>query len=210
MKFAVSSNRRRLFLGLTGGAVFAALLIAGALRIGNGGAPRLIGTPLGNREQAPDFRLHDSSGQSYALSQFRGQVVVLTFLYTHCPDVCPLTAELLRHVDQLAGHLASVTYIAVSVDPAGDTPDSIAAFTAEHHLDELGLRWHYLIGTPEELGPVWQQYYIREYMPAPAGATVDHVSAIYFIDKAGNRRVLTHEDTPPEELVHNERVLARR
>src|SRR5579885_1346108 len=66
----------------------------------------LQGTNLGGTP-APDFRLTDQFGKQISLSQFRGEPVVLTFLYTHCPDVCPLTAEKLHQVQLQLGKDAS-------------------------------------------------------------------------------------------------------
>ena len=107
---------------------------------------------------------------------FDGKGVGLTFLYTHCPDYSPLRAELLRHADEAAGHPAGVVYVAVSVDPTGDTRDSIAAFERQHHMDELGDRWHYLIGDPGELSGVRRSYYVG-VSPGPASNKMDHPSA---------------------------------
>jgi protein SCO1/2 len=171
------------------------------------GGSQLTGTSLGN-DQAPDFHLRDSSGRGYSLDQFHGKVVVLSFLYTHCPDYCPLTAELLRHADEAAGHPADVVYLAISVDPAGDTAQSIADFERAHHLDELGSRWHYLTGNPAELAEVWRGYYVGATPAAVAGQT-DHTAVVYFIDKSGRRRVVSDLDVPAEALARNELVLAR-
>ena len=62
----------------------------------------LQGTDLGGTP-APDFRLTDQFGKPISLSQFKGKPVILTFLYTHCPDQCPLTAEKLHAVMQNLG-----------------------------------------------------------------------------------------------------------
>lgn len=189
------------------------LLLAGTLAgvayaVTRSGA-RLTGTDLGH-EAASDFRLRDSSGQSYSLSQFRGKVVVLAFIYTQCPDACPITAELLRKADAVAGHRRDVEYVAVSVDPMRDNATTIAAFSQEHHLDKLGDRFHYLIGSLPELSRVWQRYYIREAeVPAP-DQDISHVSSVYFIDKHGRRRLLTHIDVSPQAFALNERLLAER
>src|SRR6266436_5624930 len=84
-----------------------------SLRNGSGGAANnnpptsqssLQGTNLGSTP-APDFLLKDQFGHSISLAQFKGKPVVLTFLYTHCPDVCPLTAEKLHTTSwRLCGH----------------------------------------------------------------------------------------------------------
>jgi protein SCO1/2 len=172
-----------------------------------GGGPRLTGTSLGN-DPAPDFHLRDSSGQAYSLDQFRGHVVVLTFMYSTCPDYCPLEAELLRQADEAAGHPRDVVYLAVSVDPVGDTPQNIAKFEQEHQLGELGGRWHYLVGDPQELAAVWRSYYIGVTPGLPPGEA-GHTSAIYFIDKDGRRRALSELDVRAEDLARDELLLAR-
>jgi protein SCO1 len=184
------------------------VLIGGGMHLASATGTKLTGTDLGH-EDAPDFRLRDSSGQAYSLSQFGGKVVVLAFLYTQCPDARPITAELLRKADQAAGHPSDVVYVAVSVDPVRDNVASIAAFSQEHHLEELGDRFHYLIGSLSELSRVWQQYYIREADPPAPGQDISHVSSLYLIDKKGARRLLTHIDVPPAAIAQNERTLTK-
>lgn len=206
---ALFGMRWRLLAGLLAAAALAGLALAGTQLSAGSAQAKLVGTDLG-REQAPGFQLRDSSGQMYSLSQFRGKVVVLAFLYTHCPDLCPLTAEILRQADEAAGRPADVVYVAISVDPNGDTPDSIAAFTQEHHLDELGGRWHYLVGSLPELEGVWKNYYIYARTdPAIAGGT-DHTTGVYFIDKRGNRRLYTSLPFRAEDIARNELTLAKR
>src|SRR5436309_2040259 len=98
MGSSMFTSRRNWLLGLLGVLVLVTLVTVGARAVLARAQPKLTGTDLG-KEPAPDFQLRDASGQAYALDQFRGKVVILTFLYTHCTDVCPLTAEILRHVD---------------------------------------------------------------------------------------------------------------
>src|SRR6516162_1458068 len=77
----------------------------------------LQGTDLGSMP-APTFQLKDQFGNSISLAQFKGKPVVLTFLYTHCPDVCPLTAEKIHTAMQSLGSNAqNVAVVAVSMDP---------------------------------------------------------------------------------------------
>src|SRR5712692_10200907 len=128
---ALFGTGRRRALSLLGAVAILAAVLGGRELAIVTAAPKLTGTVLG-KEPASGFQLRDSSGQGYELAQFRGNVVVLTFFYTHCPDQCPLTAESLRHADEAAGHPKDVVYVAVSVDPAGDTPDSIAKFSRDH------------------------------------------------------------------------------
>src|SRR5437870_1660351 len=112
----------------------------------------LQGTDLGSTP-APNFHLTDQSGRPISLSQFKGEPVVLTFLYTHCHDVCPLIAEKLHKVMQNLGSDAQrVGILAVSTDPRGDTPEAAQSFSKIHKMEGY---WHFLIGTHEELAPVW-------------------------------------------------------
>ena len=163
---------------------------------------KLVGDPMPSAI-APDFTLTDGpTGQVVTFSSLRGHVVLLTFLYTHCPDVCPLTAETIRVAkDRLGGSARNVAFIAVSVDPAGDTPASTRQFVADHRLDGT-LR--YLIGPAAALARVWQTYGV-----AQAASTKDvlHSDVIYLIDKNQRGRVVLHSDVAPEALANDLQLL---
>ena len=168
----------------------------------------LQGTDLGGTP-APDFRLTDQFGHLISLSQFRGKPVVVTFLYTHCPDVCPLTAEKLHTVMQSLGADAQkVGVLAVSVDPKGDTMTAAQQFSQTHKMLNY---WHFLVGTHGELAPVWAAYSMYSQpaavsTPASKGS-VSHSSALYVIDKQGHERVFLSDDFTPQELTGDLRVL---
>src|SRR5439155_22438619 len=116
----------------------------------------LVGTVF-DAQPAPEFTLTDAlSSQALTLSSLRGNVVALAFLYTHCPDTCPLTAEHFREAQTALGpDAARIQFVAVSVDPVNDTPDSVRAFTSDHRLNT---NWHYLISDPSRLEIVWPSY----------------------------------------------------
>jgi len=166
--------------------------------------PKLAGTELGATD-APDFTLTDGvSGRSVSLSAQRGEVVALTFLYTTCPDVCPLTASRFRAAqDSLAGDAGRVVFIAVSVDPDRDTPKATQDFSASHGLST---NWYYLVGGRAQLAPVWSAYGIG----VQAGsASVTHNDAVYLIDRRGRERVLLHSEDLAGNLVEDLRSLLR-
>jgi len=154
---------------------------------------------------APDFTLTDGpTGQVVSLSALRGTVVVLTFLYTSCIDVCPLTADVIRAArDRMGTSARDVAFIAVSVDPVGDTPATTKRFVAQHQLEST-LR--YLIGSQAALARVWQEYGIAQ---AVATKDVLHSDAIYLIDKSEHGRVLLHSDVSPEDLATDLGILVR-
>jgi len=97
-----------------------------ALVMSSCGEEHLLGTEL-EKNTAPDFTLTDGvTGKSLTLSSLRRNTVALAFLYTRCPDVCPLTAGQFRAAQSaLSDGVSKVEFVAVSVDPEGDTPAAV-------------------------------------------------------------------------------------
>ena len=96
----------------------------------------LQGTDLGGNP-APAFSLHDQFGKLVTLAQFAGKPLVLTFMYTHCPDVCPIMAERLHSVMVGLGTDAQrVAVVAISVDPHGDNVAAALNFSQVHHMTD--------------------------------------------------------------------------
>lgn len=183
----------------------AAAALAAALVGAACAGPELAGTDLGKRPAA-DFTLLDGvSGETVTLSSLRGTVVVLTFLYTRCPDTCPLTAAKLRQVrDRLGDDARHVSFVAVSVDPAGDTPEAVQRFVAAHGMSG-SLR--YLVGDAASLAAVWQRYGIAS-LPQEDDL-VGHTDATFLIDRQGRERALLRSDLDVEILVRDLRALIR-
>ena len=168
-------------------------------------APTLVGTQI-TPTAAPDFTLTDGiSGKPVTLSAQRGKIVVLSFLYTHCPDVCPLTAERFRMAQQklTEAERDRTLFVAVSVDPRQDTPEAVQAFARDHGLAK---NFVFLIGGAAQLQPVWQAYGIR--IETDQTAFVGHSDAIYLLDDKGQARVLTHSDISADALAGDLKVLA--
>jgi len=167
----------------------------------------LQGTDLGG-VNAPDFRLTDQFGNAVSLSQFHGHPVVLTFLYTKCPDTCPLIADKLHlALDKLGNESPNVDVLAVSTDPQNDTTQAAYHFSQVHHLLN---QWHFLVGARAALTPIWSAYHVYAAATTPTATdnnTVDHTVAIYLIDKQGHERVYLGEDFDPNVLASNLRTL---
>jgi len=165
----------------------------------------LQGTDLGSTA-APDFHLKDQFGKPISLSQFQGKPIVLTFLYTHCPDVCPLTADKLHVAMQNLGKdVQQVAVLAVSMDPKGDTAAAAQNFSRIH---KLGDYFHFLIGTHDDLAPVWASYSVNAQAATSAGI-VSHSTAIYVIDKQGHERVLLDNDFSSAQATTDLKILLR-
>jgi protein SCO1/2 len=209
--------RRPRWLWLGVAAVVLAATLAAASVWARVSQPTLQGGVVSPPAPTYDFTLRDQSGRRVRLSALRGKAVVLTFLYTHCPDACPLTAERLRETYERLGPTAQrVAFLAVSVDPAGDTPEAVASFLAAHRLTgEL----EYLTGSFAELKRVWAYYYVqsdakprraasaRAGPPAPA-VSVGHSLIVYVLDPSGNLRVFLPANFESKDLLTDLKILA--
>ena len=166
----------------------------------------LSGTDLGT-DPAPDLTLTDGrTGASLALSSLRGSVLALTFLYTRCPDTCPLVAEQFRATqNELGADADRVRFVGVSVDPDGDTPAAVQDFSAKHRLDR---NWHYLIGPRAALAAVWKSWFVAT-IPDPSSGLVGHTDAIFLIDARGRARELLRANDLGASLTKDLRILLR-
>jgi protein SCO1/2 len=155
---------------------------------------------------APPIALHDDRGRPVTLASLRGNYVLVTFIYTHCPDVCPLIASNLNAALRIVGAKAHhVSVIAVSVDPKGDTAAAVRAYAKRMHLVP---RFHYLIGTRAQLHPVWSAYQVEAV--AGKAAVVDHIAYTALVDPQGKERVVYGGQVRAADVVHDLRVLIRR
>ncbi len=171
--------------------------------------PKLAGgLVFSDMPQAPDFSLRDQNGQTVTMSQLQGKVVALTFLYTRCPDVCPLMASNLAAADQrLGGDAANLEILSVSVDPANDTLPAVKKFTEDHSLADKP-NWHYLIGSPGDLQPVWQAYHVGSQAASLGDFQgVDHSAMVYLADRSGRLRVILPANFTVSDVVDDVRTL---
>ena len=137
-----------------------------------------------------DFTLTDGSGKPFSLSSLKGKVVLLTFGFTNCPDVCP--TELLTFNDtfkQLGEQSKDVAAVFVSVDPDRDTPELIGRYAAQFNPAFIGLTD---TNGGRDIAVVKQQYRIvsaRTDIKSDRIYNVDHSSGTYIIDKKGEAAV---------------------
>jgi protein SCO1/2 len=158
---------------------------------------------------APPLALHNYLGQPVNLDSYRGKAVLVTFLYTNCPDICPLIASNLRVAENLMGRASAskMQVIAVSVDPRGDTPKAVAAFLARH---EMTGRMQYLIGSAKELVPVWQAWGVGSARDAEQPQFINHTGIVYGITGSGERLTVYTPEFRPSEIAHDVPLLAAR
>jgi cytochrome oxidase Cu insertion factor (SCO1/SenC/PrrC family) len=150
--------------------------------------------PIGD---AADGTLLDSSGTVVRLHElFDDKIVVLSFIYTSCPDVngCPLATYVLSQVQKrLAGDewaAANVRLVSVSFDPANDSPKVMAEYG--RHFRHAAVDWVFLTADSEStLNPILRDYdqsVIRDRGPdGEALTTMSHILRVYLIDR--DRRI---------------------
>jgi protein SCO1 len=157
--------------------------------------------------QAPPLALRNYLGQPVNIDSYRGKAVLVTFLYTNCPDICPLITSNLRVAQNVMGPKESskVQIIAVSVDPRGDTPKAVAAFLARH---EMTGRMQYLIGSASELARVWKAWGVGSERDAQQPQFVNHTGLIYGITASGKRETVYAASFQPGEIAHDVPLLA--
>lgn len=122
--------------------------------------PPLNGTIIDPPMTPTDFTLTDQNGNQFSLSGAKGKVVVLTFLYTSCTDVCPtIGAKFSVALHQLGTGAQNVEFVGISVDPQRDTQARIQEFTDRLQLGGYP-QWHFVTGSEAALKPLWDAYFI--------------------------------------------------
>jgi len=169
---------------------------------------RAVGV-LSPPKPAPQLALENYLGQPVNIDSFRGKAVLVTFLYTNCPDICPLITSNLRVAQNLMGPAVSskAQIIAVSVDPRGDTPKAVAAFLARH---EMTGRMQYLIGSASQLARVWKAWGVGSERDAQQPQFVNHSGLIYGITASGKQMTIYAANFSPADIAHDVPLLAAR
>jgi protein SCO1/2 len=158
------------------------------------------GAAPGNPQAVPDFTLTDQDGKRVRFAELRGKVVLLTFLYTNCPDVCPLIAENLNSALRKLppAERAEVRVLAISVDPKRDTPAQVRGYVKVHRLLP---QFRYLIGTKRELTAVWRKLDVQAVARDPD--LVDHTTYTLLVDQTGHGIVFYSADFTSQDVLHD-------
>jgi protein SCO1/2 len=155
--------------------------------------PETAGFRVITREQvdppfpADDFTLTDQFGESINLSDFRGSIVMMTFLYTNCPEACPMVAANFVQVRRQVAdteNAGDLVQILVTTDPENDTENRRKVYT-----QGIGGDWFFLGGELEDVASVWADYEIhREVQERNKEIVVYHSYRTYLIDREGRIR----------------------
>jgi protein SCO1/2 len=152
---------------------------------------------------APELStLQNYDGSSFNLGADRGKAVFVTFLYARCPDVCPLIASNLHnaYAQMTPAMRRQVAIVAVSVDPHGDTPGTVAAFVKQH---ELTGEAKYLIGSPRQLASVWEAWKVGSQRDTADPSRVNHSALIYGIAANGKIYTIYPANFAPSQIIHD-------
>lgn len=104
------------------------------------------GPPLPVLGTVPAFALTDSHGRAFGDGSLRGQVWIANFIFTRCPDICPLFTAKMGEVEKQTRAGRAPQLVSFSVDPTYDTPAVLTAYAAAH--DATVARWHFVTGDP--------------------------------------------------------------
>ena len=135
--------------------IFAFTLLMTPGCLSNGEVDEFYGEDINPPITVNEFQLIDDKGEIVTMSQFEGQVVVVTFLFTRCPDICPVVSANLAFIAQELGdlHGTSVQILTVTVDPWTDNSSVLG-----NYADVRGLSWPHLTGSVEDLEPGWMNF----------------------------------------------------
>jgi protein SCO1/2 len=159
---------------------------------------------------APELALKTSGDADFRLGRYRGDVVLLSFGYTFCPDVCPTTLVELAQVRARLGAAARRVHVFfITVDPERDTPERLRTYTRAFDPTFVGLT-----GTAERLAQARRAYGVtaqKRLVPGTSAAyLVDHSAFVYVIDPDGRLRLMFPFGTSIDDMAHDVQLLLRR
>jgi protein SCO1/2 len=197
-------------LPLLGAALALGFLAAGcgggSSSAGTTSVPQIAGGDAVPAKDAPPIELTDQYGKKVDLAKLKGNSVLVAFLYTHCTDLCPIVAGKVHTAYAQIPRSQRPLFLAVSVDPAHDTPASAAAFNKRHRTAGE-IDW--LLGSQAELEKVWKAWGVKPEHNANDPEEIEHNAEIFAIDPQGQIRALYPPNFKPEKLAAGTRTLAR-
>ena len=153
-----------------------------------------------------NFELQDDTGVSRQLTEWRGRMVLLSFGFTHCPDICPMTLARYRAVLKALGDDAGrLQPILISVDPARDSGKVLGDYVRYFDSRIVGLT-----GSLPALAAVERLYGAQVVLSAPGEpVSVSHSDYLYLLDDLGRVRKLFDQQASVAAIVQDIRVLQR-
>jgi protein SCO1/2 len=136
---------------------------------------------------APNFALTSQDGKLVALGDLRGKVVAVTFIYTECPDICPLlTQKMVQVQDELGADFGKrIAFVSISLDPEHDTPEILKDYAEFWGAKPEG--WKFLTGSLDAVRDVTRRYGV--FFTKKEDGSVEHSQLTTLVDADGQMRV---------------------
>lgn len=146
-----------------------------------------------------DFSLTDQSSRPFQFRQLKGSVVLVTFIYTTCPDVCPLITAALRQAQSglKTEERKTIFLLSITTDPEIDSPKVLTDYAKRHGADLAN--WAFLTGNENELKKVWKNFGVG--VNRKARGLVDHTPLTAIVDGRGRMRFAYIGPTPDSKLL---------
>jgi protein SCO1/2 len=185
-------------------AFFAVLLLAGCGKQQSGGFQL---TDVTGASFGKSLELTDHNGKRRTLADFKGEVVIVFFGFTHCPDACPTTMTELATVARELGPGASrMQVLFVTVDPERDTPEVLRQYVPGFDPSFLAL-----YGTPEETSRTAKEFkvYFQKQQQPGGGYSVDHSAGTFVFDTQGRLRLFGQYGAGSKAILHDVKLLLK-
>lgn len=188
---------------------YAGISVAGVLVLAcSENKPAFTSIDVTGADYAKDFALTDHNGQPKTIKDFAGNVVVLFFGYTQCPDVCPTSMAELAEIKKLLGaDGAKLQGLFITIDPERDKPEVLKAYMGNFDPTFLAL-----IPTAEQLAALakdYKVYYKKVEGKTPTSYTMDHSAGSFVYDTKGKLRLYTRYGTGAKPLAQDIALLLK-
>ena len=156
-------------------------------------------SPLSAEGKKIQFSLTNHHGESVTEKDFLGNLLLVFFGYSHCPDICPMNLSIISDaLERLGAEGGKVQPIFITLDPARDTEAKLLPFLSHFHERLLGLT-----GTQKQIQAVAESFFVRYKFSTKKNHDyylIDHTAATYLVDDSGQGLAIFHHNTPSEEI----------
>jgi protein SCO1/2 len=145
-------------------------------------------------QQAPDFQLRDQNDKAVRFADYRGKLVLVSFIFTTCNGTCPATTHRMAKLQQECARRPDlkdeVHFVSISLDAKRDTPEALRGYMRLYEI--AGDNWTFLTGTPKETESVLAAWGM--WAKPAANGQLDHPSRVYLVDRRGRIREIYNLD----------------